>query len=125
MTAAEIRMTLPADSRFVATARVTTASVAAELEFSVDEIEELRVGVNELVAVLVEWAEDNAAPEIDIVFRILDGALEIEGSVSASGAGSSGEMALDALTGQILASVVDEHEIAAGRGRIVKRRAAA
>ncbi len=127
---AEISVVLPADSRFVATARVTTASLAAELDYSVDQIDELRVGVNELVALLVEWAEDHDLPRVELRFQISDDAVVIEGTaIDASGApageasgAAAGEAGLDVLTRQILAGVVDEYEIDGGRGRIVKRR---
>lgn len=127
MTQAEINLTIPADSRFVATARVTAASVAAELDYSVDEIEELRVGVNELVAILVEWAEDHGTSSIDLVFRLRDDEIEVEGSVGepAEARHESGSDSLDSLTRMILEGVVDDFEIDGGRGSLRKRRSAA
>lgn len=122
MTAAEVTMTLPAESRFVATARVTTASLAAELDYSIDEIEDLRVGVNELVAIVMEWAEDHDLEEIGIRFVLSEDAIEVVASAG-DPAPVESDAALDALTAQILASVVDEHDVGAGRGRILKRRA--
>ncbi len=124
---ADVSIVLPADSRFVATARVTTASLAAELDYTVDQIDELRVGVDELVALLIEWAEDHDLPRVELRFRISADELVIEGSVvdgsgQPGGDGSPAGESLDVLTRQILSSVVDEYEIAAGRGRILKRR---
>lgn len=120
----QIKLLLPASSRFVATARVTAASVAAELDFPVDDIEDLRVGVNELAAVLVEWAEDHDAPEVELTFRMRDGELEVAGRVvgGTNGAadGDDGDT-VDVLAEQILASVADEHELGGGTGRLVKR----
>lgn len=126
MTDAVISMSLPAQSRFVATARVTTASIAAELDFGVDAIEELRVGVNELVALVIEWAEDHTVPTVDLIFRVTADAIEVE--VSAKGGEAEtgpGKGPLDALTQQILSSVVDDHAIGPGWGRLTKRRVAA
>ncbi|NNE94593.1 MAG: hypothetical protein HKN24_01025 [Acidimicrobiales bacterium] len=119
---AEITMTLPAESRFVATTRVTSASLAAELEFGVNRIEELRAGVNELAAVLVEWAEDHDAKSMTLTFRVDDDQLEVIGEVVDGNTSNGAQAGLDALTAQILAGVTDEYEISGGRGRIVKRR---
>ena len=38
----EITVTIPADSRFVALVRVMAASLAAELDFTMDEIADVR-----------------------------------------------------------------------------------
>lgn len=120
---AEITMTLPAESRFVATIRVTSASLAAELDFAVDRIEELRVGVNELAAVLMEWAHDHGADRIELRYTVDDDRLEVAGEALGSAEATSSEGELDALTRQILASVTDDFEIIGGKGRLVKRRA--
>lgn len=117
-------MTLPAQSRFVATTRVTAASLAAELDFAVDRIEELRVGVNELAAILIEWAEDHGGDSVTLVFSVGEDRLEVSGEV-VGGSTSDDATPLDSLAGQILAGVTDEYEVAGGRGRIVKLRTAA
>lgn len=122
MAAAEITLRLPAESRYVATARVTTTSLAAEFDHPIDWIEELRVAVNELVATLVEWAEDHGGDTLELTFRLDDGWIEIDGSVAAPTAGADADDGLDALTGEILSKVTDEFEIAGGQGRLLKRR---
>lgn len=114
-------MTLPAESRFVATTRVTAASLAAELDFAIDRIEELRVGVNELATILIEWAEDHGADTVQLVFIAGADRLEVRGEVVGAD-GSDEPETLDVLTGQILAGVTDDYEIAGSRGRIVKLR---
>ncbi len=118
---AKITMELPANTRFVATARLTTTSLAAELEFNIDAIEDIRVGVNELVSVVLEWAEDHGDPEIEIAWTLYDESLEVAAGVPGATEASS-ETALDMLTEQILASVVDTYEVGAGWGRIMKKR---
>ena len=124
MTSSEISMSIPAESRFVALARVAAASLAAELDFTIDEIEELRVGANELVAILIETAEDQAVPNVDLRFLIGSGTIELWGSVP--GADSPGtDDPLDYLTTQILDAVVDEHQVGPSSGHIIKRRASA
>ena len=124
MTADEIIVRVPAASRYVATVRVTSASLAAELDFSVDEIEELTMGVNELVAVLIDVAEPDVEPWLDLVYRLDGDTLEILATLTGPGEGDLGsaEVEVDALATQILGAVVDEHELAGRSGRILKRR---
>lgn len=122
MAAAEISLRLPADSRYVATARVTTTSLAAEFDHAIDWIEELRVAVNELVATLVEWAEDHRADTLDLTFRLDDERFEVVGVVVTADTEPGAEETLDALTAEILSKVTDEFEIAGGRGRLLKQR---
>lgn len=130
----QVTLRIPANSKFVATTRVTTASVAAELGFSIDEIEALRVGVNELAAVLIEWAQDHGCEEIELVCATDADTLEVRGAVvgairdegrGAAARSSVGSTNLDELTAQILAGVVDDHCVQGPNGRIVKRRSTA
>lgn len=119
MTTAEITVTIPADSRFIAMARVTAASLGAELGFSIDDLEELRTGANELVALLVEWAQDHGAATVDLRYELADGSLEMHASADA--ASESSTEPLDPLTRQILDAVTDSWELDGGRGVIRKR----
>lgn len=125
MSPTDIRMTLPAESRFIATTRVTAASIAAELGFSVDQIDELRMGVNELVSTVIEWAEDHDQPAIDLLIQVTDETIEVEASTGQPVSRQECDELLDALTRQILEVVVDSHQIDGGYGRISKRRSAA
>lgn len=120
MTASEITITIPAESRFAALARVLASSLAAELDYTVDDIDDLRVGANELVAFLIEAAEDNAVGVVELVFRWTDAGIAVEGAVPGVERGS--DEVLDSLTGQILSAVVDEHDVSGTAGRIVKHR---
>ena len=127
---AEVTLRIPAHSRFIATARVTAASIAAEFDFSIDEIEALRVGVNELAAVLIEWAEDHGCTEIELACAADADALKVRGSVVGAGAvdpgsGSNESASLDVLTESIFAGVVDDHRVDGFAGHIVKRRSLA
>ena len=46
--------TLPLHHRHASTVRVVAASLAADIGFSVDEIEDLRLGVDEAVSVMAD-----------------------------------------------------------------------
>ncbi|MDW3218976.1 MAG: hypothetical protein R8F63_10225 [Acidimicrobiales bacterium] len=121
MTANQLTLTFAADSRFISTVRLTTASVAAEFGFDVDDIEDLRVAANELVAFLVETAESVGGAEVEIAIHPSDGEIEIEGRVlGANGATPEGQV-VDELTARILDAVVDGHDFDGTWGRIHKR----
>jgi len=121
MPASELNLVMPAESRFISTARITAASLAAELDFSVDEIEELRMGANELVALLTEFAHDHDVSTIDLRYVVNEQSIELHGSVSAPN-GASAEP--DVLARQILDAVVDSYGFDGGTAHIVKRKAA-
>lgn len=125
MPVTEITLSLPAESRYVATARMTTASIAAEHDYSVQEIEGLRTGVNELVATLLEYAVDNGIDHIELIYRISADQIEVEVLAGSTESDETRPGSLDQLTDRILGSVVDEHHLGGNRGRIVKRRIAA
>ena len=62
-----VRLSLPASPRFLAAARVVAASLGAESGLSVDDLEDLRLGVNELVSLLVEAR--GARRRVDLEFE--------------------------------------------------------
>lgn len=113
---AEIAITIPADSRFVAFARVAASSLAVELELSVDQIEELRIGVDELVTMLIEVAGDGT---VELRYRLTESSIEVDGSTESTDDLSD---RVDAITRQILDAVVDRYELGPGCGTVEKRR---
>src|SRR5688500_20320112 len=56
--AVEIR--LPADSAYLSVLRTATAGLAARLDFTLDEIEDLRIAVDEACAMLLPQALEGA-----------------------------------------------------------------
>jgi hypothetical protein len=126
MSDVEISVTIPAESRFVALTRMAVASLATELDFTIAEIDDLRIGTDELVAALIEWAQDHGAPRVALTYRLAGDVLELSGRVEggSDGAGSGDDDLLDDLTRRIFEGVVDEYEISPGGGRVLKRREA-
>lgn len=100
---ASVRVVVPADFRFVALCRVTAASLAAELQFDVDQIEELRIAVNELVSMVVEVSP--VGSEIELVYGIDIDCLRVEGRNHA--VADVDAPVADGLTTQVLDAVVD------------------
>jgi len=98
-------LTVPASLEFVRIIRLTASGVASRLGFDVEEIEDLRVAVDELASVVVERAPGN---ELEVVFSVHDDALRIEGRAAVE---TPGDPQIPELTSQILAAVVDKYEL--------------
>ena len=79
----DIRVVVPAQNRFLRIARLTAAGVATDLGFDLRDIEDLRVAVDEMCAVIIDGVDTEAALELRY---ILDGdRLEIEGQCAQPG----------------------------------------
>jgi serine/threonine-protein kinase RsbW len=63
----EIRLSVPARADFVHVLRSVAASVAAGLDFSFDDIEDLRLAVDEACAYLLSLQEDSTSLTLTIV----------------------------------------------------------
>lgn len=74
---AEVR--LPADSAYVAVLRMATAGIAARLDFTLDDIEDLRMAVGEAAAMLL----DRARPGGRLIARFYLGENRVEVRISA------------------------------------------
>jgi len=105
-----VRLNVPATTRYLAAARLVAASLGAESGLSVDDLDDLRLGVNELVSLLVE----SAAPgtRIDLEFAAGDGEVTVRGRLDGA-VGPDGPSEIDELTRRIIDAVADHHELAA------------
>ncbi|GAA3758074.1 anti-sigma regulatory factor [Plantactinospora mayteni] len=74
-----VLLTVPADGGFLGVLRTATAGLAARLHFALDEIEDLRIAVDEACAMLLAVATRDA--ELDCRFSVTDDALTVEVSV--------------------------------------------
>lgn len=83
-----VEISVPADSGYVATLRLTAASLGARCDLTVDEIEDLRLAVDEACALLLPHA--NGGP-ITGRFELAPGRLQVEVSTI----GGSVETSLD------------------------------
>lgn len=118
MPASEILVTVPSDSRFVALTRVMGASLAAELDFSIDDIEELRVGVDELVSALLELTPATEE-SLELRFRLDGDTIEVTGRAPTE---TDAGTVVDPLSTRILEAVADEYRLGAGEVMLRKRR---
>jgi anti-sigma regulatory factor (Ser/Thr protein kinase) len=101
-----VRLSVPASMRYLSAARVVAASLGAESGLHVDDLDDLRLGVNELLSLLVE----SSAPggRIDLEFAVRDGAITVQGSLQG---GVAHAVEVDELTRRIVEAVLDRHEL--------------
>ncbi|MEV4538022.1 anti-sigma regulatory factor [Asanoa sp. NPDC049518] len=71
-----VLLTVPADGGYLGVLRTATATLAARLQFALDEIEDLRIAVDEACAMLLVVATPGA--ELECRFAVTDDALLVE-----------------------------------------------
>ncbi len=74
-----VLLTVPADGGYLGVLRTATATLAARLQFALDEIEDLRIAVDEACAMLLVVATPGA--ELECRFAVTDDALSVEVTV--------------------------------------------
>jgi serine/threonine-protein kinase RsbW len=107
-----VLLTVPAEVGYLGVLRTATAGLAARLHFALDEIEDLRIAVDEACAMLLAIAVRGA--ELECRFAVTDNALAVEVTVATGSGGhlpSTSSFAwkvLTALTTSATADVVDQ-----------------
>jgi anti-sigma regulatory factor (Ser/Thr protein kinase) len=123
----EVHLTMPATPQLLRVARLTAAGLAGRLGFSFDEIEDVKIAVDELCFALV--GSKGRAGSLTLTYRLGDQQLEIIGEGTFAADGPEPAPAPSELSAQILAAVVDDHELSRDgdtmRFRLVKRRVGA
>ena len=68
----QIRLSVPAHGAFLSLIRTTSAAVAARLDLTIDEIEDLRIAVDEAAAILLgdPAAEGPGDRSVDVTFGL-------------------------------------------------------
>ena len=120
--AEHVDIEIPLHIRHASTVRAVAAAVCADLGFSVDAIDDLRLGVNEAVSLLADIDVDagDADARLKVRFEAGDGSV----TVRCSRHGVDDEIGvddLDVLARRILDAVVDEYAVVDGVVTIVKR----
>jgi serine/threonine-protein kinase RsbW len=78
-----VRLLIPSSVRHLRLARVTASTMASDLSFDLQDIEDLRVAVDELAALLIEDCPPDAV--LELRFKAVDGGLRISGQIEAPG----------------------------------------
>ena len=71
-----VLLTVPADGGYLGVLRTATAGLAARLQFALDEIEDLRIAVDEACAMLLATTTEDA--ELRCRFAVTEDALTVE-----------------------------------------------
>lgn len=95
-------LTVPADSAYLSVLRTATAGLAARLHFTLDQIEDLRIAVDEACAMLLAHAPDDS--ELTCRFEVVEDTLTVAvsvpaGAVTLPGTDTFAWMVLTALAG--------------------------
>ena len=99
----DVELRLPAESAYVAVLRMTTAGLAARLDFTLDDIEDLRMAVGEACALVLE----NAAPGGDLHahFDLSDGSIRVAVAADST---DDAELDQDSFGWQVLTALTSE-----------------
>jgi hypothetical protein len=110
-----VELSLPAQPELLFLARMTAAAVASRADFGFDQVEDLRLAIDELCITLA--GEDGADGRVHLVFEWTDDAVEVIGKLVpddtapavAIRARTAPPPALNELSQRILDALVDEH----------------
>ncbi|MGI8792690.1 MAG: hypothetical protein ACR2H3_05875 [Acidimicrobiales bacterium] len=119
----EVRLAMPANPEFLRLARVTAMGLASRVSFTIDDIEDLRIAIDELLLTVIGT---NGRPgSVLLTYRLTDDGLEVVGRGQFDEATPS--VRLTEFAELILGAVADEYEVGLDDGvptfRLVKRRA--
>ena len=78
---ADVHLRLPADGAYASVLRTTTAALAARLDFTIDDIQDLRIAVGEASALVLPEADPGA--DVTARFHLGRGTMTIEVETSA------------------------------------------
>lgn len=115
-----VELTLPLRPRSAVTARLVAASLGAECGFDVDEIDDLRLAVDEAVGAIVDQAGDHVEGRVMVQFG--PGASALQVRVATTGGRFDGAR-LDPLAARIIGAMVDHFEVVDGAFVLTKRHA--
>jgi serine/threonine-protein kinase RsbW len=112
-----IELVVPADTRLVRLARLVASGIGSAAGFDVEEIEDLRIAVDEGCSALIEAGVESP---LLLSFEVDGDGVVVLGSTEASTEATQDPERLS-LSDQILRVVTDEHELGASRGRATFR----
>lgn len=103
-----VRLSIPTDAAFVRLARLVASGIGAQAELSVDEIEDLRIAVDEMCTTIIETADGG---ELTLAFAFDDAAVRISGSATCRADLDPADQQREELSRQILDVVMDERAV--------------
>ena len=120
-TGGDVRLVVPAAPEYLRLVRLTAAGLASRLGFTFDEVEDLRIAVDELCFHLLGDADDVRPSDeprtMDLTYSAGADFISITGRTGSTGAAPEPSE----LSEQILDALVDEHEVSGDDGVITFR----
>jgi len=115
-TGGDVRLSVPAAPEYLRLVRLTAAGMASRLGFTFDEVEDLRIAVDELCFHLLGGAADanGDGRTMDLTYSAGADSITITGRTGLTGPVPEPSD----LSEQILDALVDEHEVSGGDGVI-------
>ena len=114
---ATIELTIPADPRLLRLVRLVASGLASTAGFDVDELDDLRIAVDEAVSALLEGG--GGAP-LPLRFEVGGGSVAMQGETKLASADALDQDRLE-LSTQILGAVCDEHQLDVVDGTVLVR----
>jgi serine/threonine-protein kinase RsbW len=115
----DVSLTVPAGAEYLRLVRLAAADCGARADLSIEDIEDLRIAVDELAYALM--GDNPSDARLNLRYTAAPGVVEIEGSCAADG----GALAVSDLSRTIIGGSVTEYAIAHEEGvrrfRLVKR----
>lgn len=108
---ADVELRLPASNAYASVLRTTTAGLAARLDFTIDDIEDLRIAVGEASAMVLPEADAGS----DLICRFFMAPGEITISLEVRSA-SAPEPDYDSFAWQVLTTLATSADVDSGDG---------
>jgi serine/threonine-protein kinase RsbW len=109
-----VQLEIPASGAYLAVARVAATGLAAQLQFTYEEIDDLRIAVDEACTQLL--ARRGSATTLNVAYHLDDAELRVDVSIEAPDRGDP--LARDTFAWQILAAMTDEVREQSEAGRL-------
>jgi serine/threonine-protein kinase RsbW len=113
---ADVELRVPADGAYVSVLRTTTAGLAARLDFTIDEVEDLRIAVGEACALVLPDAD----PAGDLHARFFQRPHELLVAVSVTALGDP-VVDHDSFAWQVLTTLASHAESEVAGGEVTVR----
>lgn len=108
-----VEIRLPADGAYLSVLRTATAGLAARLDFTLDQIEDLRIAVDEACAMLL--AQASPGSDLTCAFELGNDALEVRVSVPTE---SGSVPARDTFAWTVLSALAGDVDAGVGDGTV-------
>ena len=105
-TADVVLLAVPASGAWLGVLRTATASLASRLQFTLDEIEDLRIAVDEACAILLALASLDAV--LSCRFTVTEDALTVDASVPTDNPATVRLPSNESFAWQVLSALTDE-----------------